>query len=146
MPELRPPAWLKVVNAVNMGVQKLGIPTGPVMVLTVPGRKSGEPRRTPVTPFDLNGGQYVIAGFPNADWAKNARASGTGTLTRGRKARQVALVELPADQAVPVLRAFPTNVPVGVGFYKRNGLVVDGTPDEFESLAGRCPVFRLEPA
>jgi len=146
MPELRPPAWLKVVNAVNMGVQKLGIPTGPVMVLTVPGRKSGEPRRTPVTPFDLNGGQYVIAGFPNADWAKNARASGTGTLTRGRKARQVALVELPADQAVPVLRAFPTNVPVGVGFYKRNGLVVDGTPDEFEALAGRCPVFRLEPA
>ena len=33
----------------------------------------------------------------------------------------------------------------GVGFAKRSGLVVDGTPDEFELLAGRLAVFRFEP-
>jgi hypothetical protein len=27
---------------------------------------------------------------------------------------------------------------------KRSGLVTDGTPDEFEALAGRCAVFRFE--
>jgi hypothetical protein len=28
---------------------------------------------------------------------------------------------------------------------KRSGLVVDGTPDEFEELAGRLSVFRFDP-
>jgi hypothetical protein len=42
------------------------------------------------------------------------------------------------------LRAFPDEVPTGVGFFKRSGLVKQGTADEFEALAGRCAVFRLE--
>jgi hypothetical protein len=29
---------------------------------------------------------------------------------------------------------------------KRSGLVKDGRPEEFEALAGVCPVFRLDPA
>ena len=48
------------------------------MVLTVPGRKSGRPRSTPMTPFEFQGGLYVVAGYPGADWAANARAAGTG--------------------------------------------------------------------
>jgi len=52
--------------------------------------------------------------------------------------------ELGADQARAVLRAFPDRVPRGVGFFKRSGLVRDGTADEFEALAGRCAVFRLD--
>ena len=145
MSDPRPPRWLKPMNKLNMAVQKLGIPTGPVMVLTVPGRKSGQPRRTPMTPFELNGRLYTVVGYPGADWAKNARAAGAGTLTRGRKSRRVNIIELTPDDARPVLRAFPTEVPVGVGFYKRSGLVRQGSPDEFEALAGRCPVFRLDP-
>jgi hypothetical protein len=63
------------MNRLMIAVQKLGIPTGPPMVLTVPGRKSGEPRSTPVTPFELHGHLYTVAGYPNADWTKNARAA-----------------------------------------------------------------------
>ena len=33
-----------------------------------------------------------------------------------------------------------------LGFVKKAGLVKDGTPDEFEELAGRCAVFRLDPS
>ncbi|QLL07419.1 nitroreductase family deazaflavin-dependent oxidoreductase [Mycobacterium vicinigordonae] len=141
----RPPRYLKAMNLVMKAVQKLGIPTGPAMVLTVPGRKSGRPRSTPMTPFEFRGGLYVVAGYPGADWAANARAAGTGTLTRGRRSRQVRIVELAVDQARPVLRAFPNRVPVGVSFAKRSGLVRDGSPDEFESLAGRLAVFRFDP-
>jgi hypothetical protein len=36
------------------------------------------------------------------------------------------MVELSADDARPLLRAFPDEVPTGVGFMKRAGLVVDG--------------------
>lgn len=144
MSDPMPPWWLRPMNKLTMAVQKLGIPTGPVRVLTVPGRKSGQPRPTPVTPFELNGILYTVAGYPKADWALNARAAGVGTLTRGRTARRVTIVELEPDEARPVLRRFPTDVPRGVGFYKRSGLVKDGTPEEFEALAGRCPVFRLD--
>jgi hypothetical protein len=99
-----------------------------------------------MTPFDHDGALYTVAGYPGADWAANARAAGLGTLTRGRRSRRVRIVALSADESRPVLRAFAVKVPVGVGFAKRSGLVVDGTPDEFEELAGRLAVFRFDPA
>jgi len=133
------------MNKLMVAMQRLGVKTGPAMVLTVPGRKSGQPRSTPMTPFDHDGGLYTVAGFPGADWAANARAAGAGTLTTGRRSRQVKIVTLSADESRPVLRAFAVKVPVGVGFAKRSGLVVDGTPDEFEELAGRLAVFRFDP-
>jgi deazaflavin-dependent oxidoreductase (nitroreductase family) len=148
MPETapsRPPRWLKPANKLMIAMQKLGIPTGPPMVLTVSGRKTGKPRSTPMTPFTLDGQLYTVAGFPQADWASNARAAGVGTLAHGRKKRRVRIVELTADEARPVLRAFPAAVPIGVGFLKRSGLVREGTPAEVEALAGRCPVFRFDP-
>jgi hypothetical protein len=52
---------------------------------------------------------------------------------------------LSAEEARPVLREFPVQVPVGVGFAKHSGMVVEGTPDEFEALAGRLAVFRFDP-
>ena len=115
------------------------------MVLTVPGRKSGQPRSTPMTPFEFQGGLYVVAGYPGADWAANARAAGTGTLSKGRRSRKVRIVELTATEARPILRTFPVKVPVGVAFAKRSGMVRDGTADEFEALAGRLGVFRFDP-
>src|SRR5579875_4020300 len=118
MTDLRPPRFLKPMNKLMIAVQKLGIPTGPAMVLTVPGRKSGQPRSTPMTPFEFRGGLYVVAGYPGADWAANARAAGTGTLRRGRRSRRVNIVELSAEEARPVLRQFAAKVPVGVAFAK----------------------------
>lgn len=144
MTDPKPPAWLRPVNKVLVAIQKLGIVAGPVRVLTVPGRKSGEPRSTPATPFTLDGGLYVVGGYPKADWVLNARAAGAGTVTAGRKSERVSFVELSAELARPVLRAFPREVPTGVGFFKRSGLVQQGTADEFEALAGRCAVFRLD--
>jgi deazaflavin-dependent oxidoreductase (nitroreductase family) len=141
----KPPHWLKPINKFMIAVQKLGIPTGPPMVLTVPGRKTGRPRSTPMTPFTLDGHLYVVAGFPDADWARNARAAGLGTLSKGRKARRMLITELTAEQARPVLRVYPIEVPVGIGFLKRSGLVRQGTPDEVEELAGRIAVFRFDP-
>jgi deazaflavin-dependent oxidoreductase (nitroreductase family) len=145
MSDQRPPRYLKPMNKVMMAVQKLGIPTGPAMVLTVPGRKSGQPRSTPMTPFEHDGGLYTVAGYPGSDWAANARAAGAGTLSRGRKSRRVKIVELSTQEAGPVLRSFAVKVPVGVGFAKRSGLVDEGTPDEFAALAGQLSVFRFDP-
>jgi hypothetical protein len=55
------------------------------------------------------------------------------------------MVELPAEEARPMLRVFPVEVPTGVGFMKRSGLISEGSPEEFEALAGTCQVFRFDP-
>lgn len=141
---IRPPWWLKQANKVVIGVQKLGINFGPV-VLTVPGRKSGKPRSTPVTPMTVDGSEYIVGGLPGADWTANVRAAGQATIQRGRRTERVHLVEMSAEEARPLLRQFPVKVPNGVGFIKNAGLVTGPNPDEFEALAGRCPVFRLDP-
>jgi len=145
MSDPKPPRWLKPMNKLMIRMQKLGVPTGPPMVLTVPGRKTGKLRSTPMTPFTLDGQLYAVAGFPGADWARNARAAGVGILSKGRKTRRIRITELTAEQARPVLRVYPIQVPVGIGFLKRAGLVRQGTPDEVEALAGRIAVFRFDP-
>ena len=144
---IRPPWWLKPANKVFIQMSRMGMSFGgesPV-VLTAPGRKSGRERSTPVTPMTVDGEQYVVAGFPGADWVANVRAAEQATVARGRHVQRVRMVELSPQDARPILRAFPTEVPTGVALMKRAGLVTDGGPDEFEALAGRCAVFRLVP-
>jgi hypothetical protein len=98
-----------------------------------------------MTPFEHDGGLYVVAGYPGADWASNARAAGAGTLSRGRRSRRVKIIELDAAESRPVLRTFAVKVPVGVGFAKRAGLVRYGAPEEFADLADQLTVFRFDP-
>jgi deazaflavin-dependent oxidoreductase (nitroreductase family) len=144
---IRPPWWLKLFNKGFIGLSRLGLSfggQGPV-VLTVPGRKSGKPRSTPVTPMTVDGRRYVVQGVPGSDWVANARAAGEAALRRGRRTERVRMVELSPNDARPLLRVYPTEVPTAVGFVKSAGLVKDGTPEEFEALAGRCAVFRLDP-
>src|SRR5271163_2512696 len=143
---VRAPWWLKPANKIFIQMSRLGMSFGgesPV-VLTVTGRKSGRERSTPVTPMTVGGQEYVVAGFPGADWVANVRAAGEATVARGRSVRRVTMVELSADDSRPLLRAFPEKVPTGVGFMKRAGLVTDGRPEEFEALASRWAVFRLD--
>ncbi|OZM73305.1 deazaflavin-dependent nitroreductase [Amycolatopsis antarctica] len=145
--EPTPPRWLKPLNKVMVAGQRAGLGMGGLDVLTLPGRRSGKPRRTPLSVMTHEGERYVLGGFPNADWVRNARAAdGLGTLSRGRKHERVRLMELSAEQARPFLRLFPIEVPTGVPIMKDAGLVAEGTPDEYEALAGRCAVFRIDPA
>lgn len=142
-----PPRWLKHANKVVMALLRLGLPISrhesPV-VLTVPGRNTGRPRSTPVTPMSVDGTRYLINGYPGADWVRNVRAANQVTLRQGRRSERVRLVELSPAEARPVLREFPAQVPVGVDMMRRAGILATGTPDEAEAMAGRLPVFRVE--
>lgn len=141
-----PPRWLKSANKLVMVLLRLGLPISrhesPV-VLTVPGRRTGRPRSTPITPMSVDGTRYVVNGYPGADWVRNARAAKEVRLRKGRRCERVRLEELSPYEARPVLREFPAQVPVGVDMMKRTGIVELGTPDELEGLAGRLAVFRV---
>jgi len=144
----RAPRWLKPINKIYMALMRRGVYFGaeqPV-VLTAPGRKTGKPRSTPITPMEVDGQRYIVAVFPGADWIANVRAARQVTLTDKGYTERVELVELPVTEARPVLRLFPVQVPAGIGFLKHAGLVTDGTPEELEGLAGVLPVFRVDAA
>jgi deazaflavin-dependent oxidoreductase (nitroreductase family) len=141
--EARLPGWLKVANPVIVALQRRGLAVGTMHLLTVPGRRSGKLRTTPVSPLTVDGRRYIIAGLEGADWVKNVRASGWVVLARGRKEERVGLVELPVEERAPILREFPRKVPHGVPFFRQlHGVSAD--PEEFTALAPRCPVFRIE--
>jgi deazaflavin-dependent oxidoreductase (nitroreductase family) len=141
------PVWLPVMNRVMKAVQRLGLRAGPVQVLVVPGRRSGKPRETPVTPFVVDGRWYVAAALPDADWARNIRATGRGELRRGRRVRAVVLPEvydIAAKRAV--MRTFPRAARGGVSFYVRLGLVDGPDPDQFAAIADQVAVFEIRDA
>ena len=139
-----PPRWLRVFNRVNIGMQRAGLPLGPTQVLTVRGRSSGQPRTTPVTPFEVDGHRYVIGGFAHGDWVANARANPDATLQHGRRREKIRLVELPETERGRIMREFPTQVPQGVFFFRKVGVVDDATPEAFERGASKAAVFRVE--
>ena len=92
----------------------------------------------------VDGERYVVNGYPGADWVHNVRAADEATLTKGRHSERVRMVEVPPEDARPVLRVFPEFAPSGVDIMKRSGVLTAGTPDELEALAGRLPVFRID--
>jgi deazaflavin-dependent oxidoreductase (nitroreductase family) len=141
------PVWLPAMNRAMKAAQRLGLRAGPVQVLVVPGRRSGEPRETPVTPFVVDGRWYVAAALPDADWARNIRAAGRGELRQGRRVRAVVLPEvydIAAKRAV--MRTFPRAARGGVSFYVRLGLVDGPDPDQFAAIADRVAVFEIRDA
>ncbi|GAA4703167.1 nitroreductase family deazaflavin-dependent oxidoreductase [Pseudonocardia yuanmonensis] len=146
MPEkIAPPRWLRPVNAVLLAARRLGLGWAREMpVLVLPGRRTGKLRRTPVSVLHHDGGRYLLAGFPGADWAANARAAGVGILAVGRQEERVRLVELSPAEAEPVLRVWPVRIPQGAKIMRDAGVVPDLEPESFVALAGRCATFRIE--
>jgi deazaflavin-dependent oxidoreductase (nitroreductase family) len=134
------PWWLGPASRLNTLLLRAGMPIGTQHVLTIPGRKSGRPRSTPVSVVT----RYVVSGEGLA-WVKNARAAGRGEIQRGGKRETVRLRELATTERGPILRAFWHQVPHGRPFVARLfGLAPDATADDFEAAAARCPVFGLD--
>jgi hypothetical protein len=144
------PGWLKPANRVVKFLHRLGLPLGTIHIITIPGRTSGEPRSTPVSPLTFEGRRYVVAWIAGSSWAKNARAAGHGQLSKGRVHEDIELIEVTDPETrKKVMAAFPTEVPHGVQFFIRIGLVKTADPAEFAAASDKVAVFeignRLEP-
>jgi hypothetical protein len=136
------PWWLKPANRLIILLNRLGVSIGTMHILSIPGRKTGKMRSTPVSVLRVNGQRYILTGLETA-WVKNARAAGWGLLSYGRKKERVVLAELPIEERPPILREFPAQVPGGVALFARL-LDLPADPEAFAQAAPRCPVFRLE--
>jgi deazaflavin-dependent oxidoreductase (nitroreductase family) len=121
----------------NTAMLRRGLRIGSQHLLTVPGRRTGEPRSTPVSVAEVEGARYIVAAFADAAWVKNVRAAGSATLARGGMSEAVRLEELPVEARGPVLRAFLAQVRGGGRYFGGQ------TPDQVVAAAERYPVFRV---
>jgi hypothetical protein len=137
----RAPNWLRFANKLVKTLIRQGIAPGAHHVLSVPGRRSGVLRGTPVAVISSGGHRYVVAGFTGADWVRNAEAAGWGVLSRGRQQGRVNLTELPTAERPAILRLFAREVRGGRGFL---AVAPDGTDAEFAAAAPQHPVFRVD--
>src|SRR5262249_51212945 len=138
----RLPFWLKPINRLIIALQRLGWAFFTFHLLSVPGRKSGKLYTTPVSPFSVDGRQYILS-LGDTAWVKNAHVAGWGVLARGRRQWRVHLVEVPLEQRAPIVREFPTQVSGGVPFFVKMGVVASGSPDAFAAAAPRLSLFRI---
>lgn len=135
------------INKVIIGLQRRGIAFGPMQLLTVKGRRTGQPRTFPIAVNVLGGGRYIFQAFPKAAWVANARDADTVTLTRGRSSATARLVEVPVQERGSLLRELVRTSPKSVGErFVTTGLAETSTPDGIAAAADRIAVFRVEPA
>ena len=145
--EPRIPGYVPAANLAMKFLTRRGVKVGPVSVITVPGRKSGRPHSTPVTPWVVDGRRYVIAAIGTSDWSRNARAAGAGTLTSGRTTTRVRLTEV-TDPALKerVVVAFGTENRAGGSFLKQADVAPDRTRQGLAAAVPHVAVFEVTPA
>jgi F420H(2)-dependent quinone reductase len=67
------PSWFRrnVCNRLVAALIRLGIGVWGLRILEVRGRKTGEPRRTPVNLLTLDGSRYLVAPRGHTQWVRN---------------------------------------------------------------------------
>lgn len=132
----------RTFNTIVTSLLRAGIKIGNMTLLTVRGRKTGQPRTTPVVIIERDGQRWVSSPYGEVDWVRNLRAAREGMLTRGRKVEQIAVTELSAKEAAVILKQILGDMPSFLLKY------YDVTPtaslEEFEREAVRHPTFNIQ--
>jgi deazaflavin-dependent oxidoreductase (nitroreductase family) len=133
----------RLANVLMRLLLRLGLAPRTTMLLTVPGRRSGTPRSTPVTLVERDGQRWLVAPYGPVGWVRNARAAGQVVLSRGRRSETVRIKELAPEAAAPILKTYLERVPITRSYF-------DAAPDApiaaFVAEAARHPVFQIVPS
>jgi deazaflavin-dependent oxidoreductase (nitroreductase family) len=130
----------RILNALITPPTRLGLAGRRTHVLTVRGRKTGQPRSMPVQ-LVIDGEQrWLVAPYGEREWVKNARAAGEVELTRALRTTRHAVEEVGPEQAAPVLREYLRTTPIVKRFFD---VTRDSPLAAFAEEAPRHPVFRV---
>jgi deazaflavin-dependent oxidoreductase (nitroreductase family) len=132
----------RVFNPFMAWLVRRGVRVAGAAVLEVRGRKSGEPRTTPVNPLTLDGERYLLAPRGETEWVRNMRVSGGGALlTRGAR-EEFTAVEVPDAEKLPIIRAYLVAWAWEVGAFFE-GLSAKSDDATVMAHAAEFPVFRI---
>jgi deazaflavin-dependent oxidoreductase (nitroreductase family) len=130
----------RLANVLMRLLLRLGLAPRTTMLLTVPGRRSGMPRSTPVTLVEEDGQRWLVAPYGAVGWVHNARAAGQVELSCGRRTETVQVKELAPEAAAPILKAYVQRVPITRPYFD----VGPNAPlAAFAAEAPKHPVFQL---
>lgn len=135
----------RVFNPIVAALTRAGISVMGSRVLEIPGRRTGEPRRTPVNLLTVEGARYLVAPRGHTQWVRNLRASRRGRLLVGQRREDFTATELQDDDKPPVLRAYLKRWKFEVGVFFE-GVGPDSSDEELRRIAPDHPVFRIESA
>jgi len=144
----RIPGLVGFFNPLAQRMLGIGVPMGPNALITVRGRKSGEPRTTPVALIEIDGKRWVSSPFGDVNWVRNLRAAGQATLTFGRREELVTAKELTEGEKVAFFRdlmgPFVRRIPLGLGRLMLGSVLgAKDIVDDPVGAAQRHPVFEL---
>jgi deazaflavin-dependent oxidoreductase (nitroreductase family) len=141
----RQPGWFtrNVFNPTVAGLTRLGVSVWGSRVLEVPGRKTGEPRRTPVNLLTHEGRQYLVSPRGHGQWVRNVRANdGRLDLLLGRRRTHYVASELADAEKAEVLRAYLKRWKAEVGQFF-DGVDANASDEELTAIGPRHPIFLL---
>ena len=138
----RPTRFGKLTNRLMGRFAGIGVPSYWMVALEVPGRRSGKLTSTVLVVADYAGARYLVSMLgQGADWVANVRAAGGAAVIKHGKRRPVHLVEVPVEERAPIIKAYVKRAPGG----RPHIPVPPGAPvEEFEAIAERYPVFRID--
>jgi deazaflavin-dependent oxidoreductase (nitroreductase family) len=132
----------RFANVLMRLLLRLGLAPRTTVLLTVPGRRSGKPRSTPVNLVEEDGQRWLVAPYGPVGWVHNARAAGRVQLSRGQRSETVRLKEFAAEAAAPILKAYVARVPITRPYFD---VAPDATLAAFAAEAPKHPVFQVVP-
>lgn len=133
------------VPLLRAGVKLAGPGNYPMYLLTVRGRKNGQPRTVPIALMEQKGKRYLAATYGCVNWVYNLRAAGEASLMRGRRTETVTARELPPGEAALVLQAEVRRTTLARAMAGRfYGVTADTPLEQAERAMLTHPMFALE--
>ena len=129
-------------DAVITTLLRAGVKLGTASLLTVRGRKTGQPHTVPVLLVEQDGQRWLVAPYGVTQWVRNIRVAGRATLTRGRHSEAISVTELSAAEAAPVLKRYLA-VQHAADVRSHFDATKDSSIVAFEREASRHPVFQV---
>jgi deazaflavin-dependent oxidoreductase (nitroreductase family) len=139
------PGWFTthVFNKTVALATRLGFSVWGSRVLEVKGRKTGEPRQTPVNLLRVVDKTFLVAPRGEAQWVRNVRAnSGELDLLLGKSRTHYAATELSDEEKVPILRAYLARWKLEVGVFF-DGVGPNSSDEAVAMIAPKHPVFAI---
>ncbi|UOZ08550.1 nitroreductase family deazaflavin-dependent oxidoreductase [Amycolatopsis sp. WQ 127309] len=139
---LKPAKSTNVFNELVAKLTKMGVSILGSRVLTVVGRKSGEPRSTPVNLLTIDGVDYLVAARGETQWVRNLRVAGQGQLRVGRRDETFTYRELADDEKPVILRAYLKRWKFEVSAFFE-GVDAKASDEQLREIAPGYPVFEI---
>lgn len=148
----QPSPMFRMANKMVTPLIRWGLPMGvnraPMALLTVPGRKTGIERTTPVALERRDDGWLLVAVYGVCDWSRNLEAAGAASITSRGETTRVQARRLESDEAGHVLRDAILGAPAMIRRMTAEYFTADrDSPIElWRDEAVAHPVFVLIPA